>query len=151
MNGDEELEELNSPLTSIIDKLPLSPTIVANGRVNGKYEKESYGGVNARYELLHEGNNWLWYVSGVKILVDPILMGNLDFGIPWFYDAVKKFLKNFKLTDLLPVDCLLITQSLDDHCHLKTLKPLSETSPNLRVIATPNGKALLEPLFRNVS
>ncbi|XVE96025.1 hypothetical protein REPUB_Repub02eG0186000 [Reevesia pubescens] len=52
--SDEELEELNSPLTSIIDKLPLSPTIVANGRVNGKHENESYGGVNARYELLRE-------------------------------------------------------------------------------------------------
>ncbi|XWS23275.1 hypothetical protein CRYUN_Cryun29cG0107400 [Craigia yunnanensis] len=98
-----------------------------------------------------EGNSWLWDVSGVRILVDPILVGNLDFGFPWLYDAAKKFLKNFKLTDLPKVDCLLITQSLDDHCHLKTLKPLSEVSPNLRVIATPNAKALLDPLFRNVT
>ncbi|XVF07300.1 hypothetical protein REPUB_Repub06bG0126100 [Reevesia pubescens] len=52
--SDEELEELNSPLTSILDKLPLSPTIVANGRANGKHEHGSYGGVNARYELLRE-------------------------------------------------------------------------------------------------
>ncbi|TYI51700.1 hypothetical protein E1A91_D12G194200v1 [Gossypium mustelinum] len=56
-----------------------------------------------------------------------------------------------ELTDLPQVDCLLITQSLDDHCHLKTLKPLSEMSPNLRVIATPNAKPLLDPLFRNVT
>lgn len=98
-----------------------------------------------------EGNSWLWDVGGVKILVDPILVGNLDFGIPWLYDAAKKFLKNFQLSDLPPVDCLLITQSLDDHCHLKTLKPLSEMSPNLRVIATPNAKALLDPLFNNVT
>ncbi|XP_052481500.1 uncharacterized protein LOC105764563 isoform X2 [Gossypium raimondii] len=56
-----------------------------------------------------------------------------------------------ELTDLPQVDCLLITQSLDDHCHLKTLKPLSEMSPNLRVIATPNAKSLLDPLFRNVT
>ncbi|KAL4339501.1 hypothetical protein GQ457_08G016220 [Hibiscus cannabinus] len=52
--SDEELEELNSPLTSIIDKLPLSPTIVANGAVNGNHEHAGYGGANARYELLRE-------------------------------------------------------------------------------------------------
>ncbi|CAK7326528.1 unnamed protein product [Dovyalis caffra] len=96
-----------------------------------------------------EGNSWLWEVGGVNILVDPILVGNLDFGIPWLYDAAKKVLKNFQLSDLPEVDCLLITQSLDDHCHLKTLKPLSESSPNLRVIATPNAKPLLDPLFSN--
>ncbi|XP_004297137.1 PREDICTED: uncharacterized protein LOC101304764 [Fragaria vesca subsp. vesca] len=98
-----------------------------------------------------EGNSWLWDVGGVKLLVDPILVGNLDFGIPWLYDAAKRFLKNFQLTDVPEVDCLLITQSLDDHCHLKTLKPLSEKYPTLRVIATPNAKALLDPLFSNVT
>ncbi|KAF5751941.1 hypothetical protein HS088_TW02G00960 [Tripterygium wilfordii] len=97
-----------------------------------------------------EGNSWLWDVGGVKILVDPILVGNLDFGIPWLYDAAKKFLKNFQLSDLPELDCLLITQSLDDHCHLKTLKPLSEMRSDLRVIATPNAKPLLDPLFNNV-
>lgn len=33
----------------------------------------------------------------MRILVDPILVGNLDFGIPLLYDAAKKFLKNFKV------------------------------------------------------
>lgn len=56
-----------------------------------------------------------------------------------------------QLSNLPKLDCLLITQSLDDHCHLKTLKPLSEILPNLRVIATPNAKPLLDPLFNNVS
>lgn len=98
-----------------------------------------------------EGNSWLWDVDGVKLLVDPILVGNLDFGIPWLFDAAKKFLKSFQLRDLPQVDCLLITQSLDDHCHLKTLKPLSEMSPNLKVIATPNAKTPLDPLFQNVT
>lgn len=98
-----------------------------------------------------EGNSWLWDIGGLKILVDPILVGNLDFGIPWLYNAAKKFLKNFKLSDLPEIDCLLITQSLDDHCHLKTLRPLSEMFPKLRVIATPNAKELLDPLFSNVT
>ncbi|XP_061375070.1 uncharacterized protein LOC133317246 [Gastrolobium bilobum] len=98
-----------------------------------------------------EGNSWLWNVGGANILVDPILVGNLDFGIPWLYDAAKKVLKKFQLSDLPEIDCLLITQSLDDHCHLKTLKPFSQKFPNTRVIATPNAKALLDPLFRNVT
>ncbi|KAL8533404.1 hypothetical protein ACS0TY_009693 [Phlomoides rotata] len=98
-----------------------------------------------------EGNSWLWEVGGAKILVDPILVGNLDFGLPWLYDAAKKVLKNFKLDDLPEINCLLITQSLDDHCHLKTLKLLSQKLPSLRVIATPNAKALLDPLFSYVT
>ncbi|KAL9275339.1 hypothetical protein AKJ16_DCAP23529 [Drosera capensis] len=97
-----------------------------------------------------EGNSWLWEVDGLKVLVDPILVGNLDFGIPWLYDASKRFLRNFQLDDLPKVDCLLITQSLDDHCHVKTLKPLSVKCPNVRVISTPNAKDLLSPLFMNV-
>ncbi|KNA16293.1 hypothetical protein SOVF_090300 [Spinacia oleracea] len=98
-----------------------------------------------------EGNSWLWEVGGVKLLVDPILVGSLDFGIPWLYDATKKFLKNFQLSDIPEVDCLLITQSLDDHCHVKTLKPLSAKFPNLRVVATPNAQAILDSLFSKVT
>ncbi|XP_026402906.1 uncharacterized protein LOC113298390 [Papaver somniferum] len=98
-----------------------------------------------------EGNSWIWDVNGLKILVDPILVGNLDFGIPWLYDAAKKYVKNFQLSDLPELDCLLITQSLDDHCHLKTLKPLSQMLPNLPVIATPNAETLLNPLFSSVT
>ncbi|XP_027914575.1 uncharacterized protein LOC114174035 isoform X2 [Vigna unguiculata] len=98
-----------------------------------------------------EGNSWLWNVGGTNILVDPILVGNLDFGIPWLYDAAKKMLKQFQLSDLPEISCLLITQSLDDHCHLKTLKPFSQKFPNIKVIATPNAKGLLDPLFRNVT
>ncbi|CAA6665378.1 unnamed protein product [Spirodela intermedia] len=96
-----------------------------------------------------EGNSWLWDVGGVNILVDPILVGNLDFGIPWLYDGEKKFLKNFQLEDLPELDCLLITQSLDDHCHVKTLKPLSELRPDIRVVATPNAESILNLMFKN--
>ncbi|KAM7524550.1 hypothetical protein LguiA_014452 [Lonicera macranthoides] len=46
--SDEELEELDSPLTSIIDKLPPSPSISLE---NGDRE---HIGVNTRYELLRE-------------------------------------------------------------------------------------------------
>ncbi|EEF33267.1 uncharacterized protein LOC8260404 [Ricinus communis] len=112
----------------------------------------SSSGTNDAIKLTYlEGNSWLWEVSGINLLVDPILVGNLDFGIPWLYDAAKKLIKNFQLNDLPEVDSLLITQSLDDHCHLKTLKPLSEKLPNIRIIATPNAQPLLDPLFCNVT
>nr|GMD77109.1 TRNA-dihydrouridine synthase [Ipomoea batatas] len=113
--------------------------------------QSNYSGIDVFKLTYLEGNTWLWEVGGVKILVDPILVGNLDFGIPFLYDAAKKFLKNFQLDDLPEVHYLLITQSLDDHCHLNTLRPLSQKSPNLRVIATPNAKGLLDPLFSDVT
>ncbi|XAR69427.1 hypothetical protein NMG60_11000998 [Bertholletia excelsa] len=51
--SDEELDELDSPLTSIINKLPSSPTVMANG--NRKLQdQKSNGGGNARYDLLRE-------------------------------------------------------------------------------------------------
>ncbi|CAJ2671393.1 unnamed protein product [Trifolium pratense] len=46
--SDEELEELESPLTSIIDKLPSSPTVTTNGK------QGSHATTNARYQLLCE-------------------------------------------------------------------------------------------------
>ncbi|XP_024031104.1 uncharacterized protein LOC21410700 isoform X3 [Morus notabilis] len=51
--SDEELEELESPLMSIIDKLPSTPSTIANG--NGKYKDSTgYACANERYELLSE-------------------------------------------------------------------------------------------------
>lgn len=53
--SDEELEELESPLTSIddVDKSPTSVSIVANG--NGKHkDRTNCNGGNARYGLLRE-------------------------------------------------------------------------------------------------
>ncbi|XP_062117637.1 uncharacterized protein LOC133831385 [Humulus lupulus] len=53
--SDEELEELESPLTSIIDKLPVSPSVSTNGNGNGKHKESSgFACTNERYELLSE-------------------------------------------------------------------------------------------------
>lgn len=52
--SDEELEELESPLTSIIDKLPSSPTIAHREEANLK-QKDSHNATNnARYQLLRQ-------------------------------------------------------------------------------------------------
>ncbi|XP_026427226.1 uncharacterized protein LOC113323169 [Papaver somniferum] len=50
--SDEELDELDSPLTSIIDKMP-APTTADNG--TGKHNGNTkFGGASVRYELLRE-------------------------------------------------------------------------------------------------
>ncbi|CAL5193499.1 unnamed protein product [Lathyrus oleraceus] len=51
--SDEELEELESPIASIIDKVPSSPTVTTNGNGNHK-EQGSNITTNARYQLLRE-------------------------------------------------------------------------------------------------
>ncbi|KAJ4869812.1 Metallo-hydrolase/oxidoreductase superfamily protein [Raphanus sativus] len=135
------------PFQHVSRSLSVVSSVLSEDRATGV----SGSGTDALKLTYFEGNSWLWETGGLKILVDPILVGNLDFGIPWLYDAAKRFLKGFKLDDLPEVDCLLITQSLDDHCHLNTLRPLSEKSPDVKVIATPNAKPLLDPLFRNVT
>ncbi|KAM0882986.1 hypothetical protein ACQ4PT_031931 [Festuca glaucescens] len=100
-----------------------------------------------------EFNGWVWELDGgFRILVDPILDGNLDFGIPWLFDAAKKTLKNKDGLDLAGVDLLLITQSLDDHCHLRTLTRISAAMPDLPVITTPNARPIVSALpFTNVT
>lgn len=140
----------NSPCSLKLSSPSLARGLSAVVSEESAVETSSSGTGLVRLTYL-EGNSWLWEVGGVKILVDPILVGNLDFGIPWLYDAAKKVLKNFQLDNLPQIDCLLITQSLDDHCHLRTLKPLSQKYPSLKVIATPNAKPLLDPLFSNVT
>lgn len=104
-----------------------------------------------------EINSWVWEVGGARILVDPILAGNLDFGAPWLFDAAKKRLKNLGVQDVLQppgVDLLLITQSLDDHCHARTLAQLAAAAPDLPVVTTPNARPVLAALptpFRDVT
>ncbi|XP_071686610.1 uncharacterized protein [Rutidosis leptorrhynchoides] len=51
--SDEELEELDSPLSSIIDKLPSSPTVARNESGQNSDQTPRVA-VNARYELLRE-------------------------------------------------------------------------------------------------
>ena len=47
--------------------------------------------------ILMQGNTWIWNILGLQILIDPVLVGNLDFGMPWIYDASRRKLKEFKV------------------------------------------------------
>ena len=46
----------------------------------------------------------------MKILVDPILVGNLNFGIPLLYEASKKYTKNFQVRYLVALNYRLWMQ-----------------------------------------
>ncbi|XP_062204762.1 uncharacterized protein LOC133906772 [Phragmites australis] len=112
-----------------------------------------------------EINGWVWELqqqgqAPLRILVDPIVVGNLDFGAPWLFDGAKKNpkVKALGVDDLLAPemepDLLLITQSLDDHCHVRTLTQLSARAPDLPVVTTPNAQPVLASLptpFRRVT
>ncbi|KAF5725507.1 hypothetical protein HS088_TW23G00230 [Tripterygium wilfordii] len=61
--SDEELDEIECPLASIIDKLPPSPTMLANGSgISKDKEHADYACKNSRFELLKEV--WLRDVVG---------------------------------------------------------------------------------------
>ncbi|XP_016435810.1 uncharacterized protein LOC107762014 isoform X2 [Nicotiana tabacum] len=53
--SDEELEEIDSPLACIIDKMPSSPASAQNGNGKAKLKEETgFIGSNTRYDLLRE-------------------------------------------------------------------------------------------------
>lgn len=92
-----------------------------------------------------EINGWLVTMNGLTILIDPIPEGNLDFGIPSLYQGMKRVLPSDGLVDSLPdIDCLLITQGLDDHAHVRTLKKLHALDPNLPIVAPPSARRALQ-------
>jgi L-ascorbate metabolism protein UlaG (beta-lactamase superfamily) len=56
-----------------------------------------------------------------------------------------------QLNDLPKLDCILITQGYDDHCHKKTLTALVEKFSEVRVIASPNCESIMGKIgYRNV-
>lgn len=94
-----------------------------------------------------EINGFLLTCAGVTILIDPVLEGPLDFGIPKIYTGTKKNLPPSTLCEALPpIDCLLITQGLDDHAHVRTLKKLAADKEmnNVPIVAPPSARGALE-------
>lgn len=94
-----------------------------------------------------EINGFLLTTAGVTILIDPILEGALDFGIPDIYTGTKKTLPSSSLCESLPpIDCILITQGLDDHAHVRTLTRLAADSnfDRIPIVAPPSARGALQ-------
>jgi L-ascorbate metabolism protein UlaG (beta-lactamase superfamily) len=87
-----------------------------------------------------DNNSWLMEISGKRILLDPWLVGSLVFGnLEWLFNGVKS--KTYELKD--PIDLILLSQGLEDHAHIPTLKELDHTIP---VVASPNGAKVVQEL-----
>ncbi|KAJ1266710.1 hypothetical protein BS78_08G173100 [Paspalum vaginatum] len=141
-----------------------SPSSERSTTTTGIRESKTTRKVTLKLTYL-EINSWVWEVQQqegqappLRILVDPLVVGNLDFGAPWLFDGAKKNpkVKALGVADLLvpEPDLLLITQSLDDHCHVRTLTQLSARAPDLPVVTTPNAQPVLASLptpFRRVT
>ncbi|RCV19733.1 hypothetical protein SETIT_3G408900v2 [Setaria italica] len=144
-----------------------SSIVAASSSSSSSSSTISKGNKVVTLELTYlEINSWVWEVqqqgqgqsSPMRILVDPLVVGNLDFGAPWLFDGAKKNpkVKALGVDDLLALEpgLLLITQSLDDHCHVRTLTQLSARAPELPVVTTPNAQPVLASLptpFRRVT
>ncbi|XHX79678.1 MAG: MBL fold metallo-hydrolase [Stenomitos frigidus ULC029] len=89
-------------------------------------------------------NSWLFHLAGRTILVDPWLVDPLVFyGQPWLFTAFHNTPLAFTPETLPPIDLILISQGVDDHCHKPTLERLDRTIP---VVASPTAAKTVRQL-----
>ncbi len=87
-----------------------------------------------------DSNSWLIEVAGVRILLDPWLVGDLVFGnLIWLFKGEKTSSR------ALPeaIDLILLSQGLEDHTHPATLKELDHQIP---VVGSPNAAKVVQGL-----
>ena len=76
-------------------------------------------------------NSWLFELAGQRILLDPWLVGPLEFkGLSWLFRARRER----DLPIPASIDLILLSQGLEDHSHPATLKQLDKSIP---VVAAP--------------
>src|SRR5579883_1163346 len=89
-------------------------------------------------------NSWLFHMGGRTILVDPVLVDPLVFyGLPWLFTAYHNTPIAFTPEALPPIDMILISQGIDDHCHKPTLERLDRAIP---VVASPTAAKVVRQL-----
>ncbi len=95
-------------------------------------------------------NSWIFQVAGKTILVDPWLVDPLMFyGQPWLFTAKHNTPLAFTPDTLPPIDAILLSQGLEDHCHPPTLEKLDRAIP---VIASPTAaKVVLSLGYQHVT
>ncbi len=92
-----------------------------------------------------DSNSWFIEIANKKILLDPWLVGDLTFGnLTWLFTGKK--LKQRPIPN--NIDLILLSQGLEDHAHIPTLKTLDR---NLPVVGSPNAAKVVENLgYMNV-
>ncbi|WP_218080491.1 MBL fold metallo-hydrolase [Anthocerotibacter panamensis] len=75
-------------------------------------------------------NSWLLRLAARTVLIDPWLVDPLTFyGMPFLFEAEHRMPLAFTPQSLPPLDLILVTQGLDDHCHEPTLAQLDRRVP----------------------
>lgn len=89
-------------------------------------------------------NSWILEIAGQTVLIDPWLVDPLVFyGQPWLFTANHIHPPAFTPATLPPVDLILISQGLDDHCHKPTLEQLDR---NIPLVGSKTALALVKDL-----
>lgn len=85
-------------------------------------------------------NSWLIELSGLRILLDPWLVGPLEFGgLSWLFRASR----SQSLSIPGSVDLIVLSQGLEDHSHPETLKTLDKSIP---VVGAPKAAKVCREL-----
>jgi L-ascorbate metabolism protein UlaG (beta-lactamase superfamily) len=89
-------------------------------------------------------NSWIFQLAGKTVLVDPWLVDPMVFyGQPWLFTAAHSTPPAFTPETLPPIDLILLSQGLDDHCHVPTLEKLDRS---LSVVASPTAAKVVKKL-----
>jgi L-ascorbate metabolism protein UlaG (beta-lactamase superfamily) len=87
-----------------------------------------------------DSNSWLIEIDGKRILLDPWLVGELVFAnLSWLFRGIKNNPNPIPKN----LDLILLSQGLEDHAHIPTLKKLDH---NIPVVASPNAAKVVEKL-----
>lgn len=87
-----------------------------------------------------DNNSWLMEIAEQKILIDPWLIGDLTFNnLDWLFKASR--FHDRSIPD--NINLIILSQGLEDHAHLPTLKQLDK---NIPVVASPNAAKVVEQL-----
>lgn len=93
-----------------------------------------------------DSNSWLLEMAGLRLLVDPWLVGPLVFGNQsWLFKGERPR----PLLALGHIDLILLSQGLEDHAHPPTLESLDKTIP---VVGSASAAKVVQRLgYRQVS
>lgn len=79
-------------------------------------------------QRINMDSTWLFVLDGVRLLVDPWLIGSETDGFKWLN-------RQWHVHSVIPMeelpifDAILVTQPYDDHCHIATLKEIYKGKP----------------------
>ncbi|AFZ59068.1 MBL fold metallo-hydrolase [Anabaena cylindrica FACHB-243] len=87
-----------------------------------------------------DSNSWLIEIGEQRILIDPWLVDSLTFNnLDWLFKGYRTQERPIPKN----INLILLSQGLEDHAHLPTLKQLDK---NIQVVASPNAAKVVTQL-----